>query len=451
MGRYSEHYESLRIEDALASCLQTLYESRDYSGLENEPGDIEEHDRLEQVLKFVRARLAAVDPELVTVAQADTISGKLGTVKRELDEYLKDGVTSHLVGANAACDSVVAVVASLPVPISESEVTAINDAAKTLRRSVGQLIKNVTNQRSSINARLKQIQGQGEELGKTIEAQKGRLDTALTQHQGHFSEQENARQSAFNQALQRLENEWRSGLEQARSKSDQQLERQRESLQAVADEWRDERARLRSEVDQEAKSFESDLEERAADLSAQADAVLRDLQVSQDEAMSILQVIANTAIRGFYQRRAVVAQRSTWFWQAITAAAMVLSLCLGYSVFTPLLKADAVVSSAEVVARLALVSLFGAPAVWASRQAVVYRRREYDYRRRDLKLATLEPFLHGMADDKAAEFRNRFAEQFFTGEDTDADEDATSATAPSFTVDELTKLLKPLLDLLRSK
>src|SRR6266571_72575 len=328
-------------------------------------------ERLRQIDQRLRRLLKSVDPGLVPLDTLNNLQANVARQVGELNNYVSNGNTAHLSGANDGADGVLMTVVALPVPKVPADVKELEEASVSLSKSVAEYIESLSQKAEEARTKLDGLDTRTEETSAEITGQKGRLDSAIAQYQQQFSEAESRRREEAEKA-----------------------EKDREQRFAAGEEKRN-----------------VEFSGSATKLGADAKGVVEELQNYKSQAEKLVSVIGNTGMAGGYQRVADKARRASIIWHVVAFLSLAGLISFALFEFLPALKLGFTweLFAARLLVTTAFVLLFG----YAAREAERQQREEQRNRRMELELASIDPYLALLPDDKRVEVKRIMAERFF--------------------------------------
>ena len=194
MNQWRKQYEDHPLHTELAT-IDNLLNSAKLKTIDE--SILSSFDRLITVIKTFELFTSSSIPELTTKIFLDTIYGPVAQIRIQLNNFIETENTAHLQNANNNADTLVQMIPPYTLP---EALTQSKEAISSLTIAIDGLIASLTEQARNTSDTLKQLQAgtvasteRLNQLDKTIETQKGRLDTAIAEFQKQFSETEAAR------------------------------------------------------------------------------------------------------------------------------------------------------------------------------------------------------------------------------------------------------------------
>lgn len=373
-----------------------------------ETEELEEIQGIRRVLQFVRAQLDGADPDLVSSAFLDDLRNKLNPITQELQNYLHNSNRQHLSNAASHVDNVIRSAVMIPAIRSPDDVAGLRESITSFRRSASQLLRSLEDEISKEAESVQGLRQSMSQLQQEIDAQKGRLDTAISQFQQQTSDAAGQSLQQASGAASRFLEQFSAAQERRSSEFEKLLADSREQFQELTQAREEELKAL-------ARTLESAGVEQRKQLDERARSTLNQIETLRDQAQQIVHTVGNIGMTGDYQRNAEEQRTSANRWRV---AAMILFV-LGVTGATLLLGVVAKddLSLVTTLRRIALAVLILTPAYYAAQQSRVHREREVRYRSIELELASLDPFLALMPDDLRQSIKSELAGRYFAGMD----------------------------------
>jgi hypothetical protein len=135
------------------------------------------------------------------------------------------------------------------------------------------------------------------------------------------------------------------------------------------------------------------------------------LETKHSEAKKLVSLIGNVGVTGNYQNIANSHKKSANFWRVMAIVFM--------SIFSILLVWTIIDLSSEgfnwtkSLIRLIAAAALSYPATYAARESSKHRKLETINRNAELELASINPFIEGLADDKKQMIKEKLVEKYF--------------------------------------
>src|SRR5439155_23138105 len=136
-------------------------------------GDIEKHQRLLKVLKFARARLKLIDPELTSQTVINNLGAWISNIHSQAQSFASSRSPGNIQAANTAADSIVDVVRSFRTSARDNE-EATATVTTSFREKAIEEIETVRSTGKEVRSDLTAVRKDLAETKGAIEQQKGR-------------------------------------------------------------------------------------------------------------------------------------------------------------------------------------------------------------------------------------------------------------------------------------
>ena len=244
---------------------------------------------------------------------------------------------------------------------------------------------------------------------KTIENQKGRLDSAISQFQSQFSESEDRRKETFeNQMNTRNEN-----FQEFRQKIDIEIN-------TFLEQKRQEVAETLNSFNEETKSNTEELKKTADALyrahEKEAEDTIKFIEQKREEAKKLLDIIGNIGFTGNYNRIANQERVSANILRVVAIVFMIAGIVVIGTVVFNISKTG--FDWKLILSRIGVTITILIPAFYAARESDKHRQREIKNRKMELELASIGPYLELLPDEKKIELKSSLTEKLFGQPDT---------------------------------
>jgi uncharacterized membrane protein YsdA (DUF1294 family)/predicted nucleic acid-binding Zn-ribbon protein len=395
-------------------------------------------DRIHAVVMHAKRRFDVLDPVLIPKQSLQNLDSNLSSMLQTLQAYVNDKNKSHLQTAANNCDSLL-----LQLPISSgfdamSYMDGIREAVGSFRESAAQQMRLVEEQSAGVQKKLSDLLRQVETTDKTIEVQKGRLDTAIGQFQKQFSDAESERGNQFS----KLHN----------SQSDEFLKAEKARVDEAAKDlslWTESLKKMGTEHEEEFRKInvrtEKNYDQMVTKFDTKAQGALDALDTKKKEAEDLVGLIANTGMATGYQRVADLEAKRAFRWHLVAGVSMVGLIVFAVYAFQE--TNDSSFKWTTLGTRVFVALAFGLAGVYAGRQADRHRLNERLSRRLELILLSVNPYLAELPDGERHMLKAKLAEQIFVSDHAEPDsKDGVPATnlydLLKLVLDNLTKLKK---------
>lgn len=410
LGRLTDALEALQAERMTAEVLETS-------------------ERFRRAHLYTLSVIRSADPFLVSIVVLNNIEAAAQSATNEINAYGSNGNPGHLTNASGHVDSMLAATSQLPALPPPEVADGMRDALTSFRRSAGGLLAALERDSAELQAKSQELRSFLEQAINEINAQKGRIDAAISEYHQQFSQAEMARRDEFTKSMQSLTDQV--------SKS---IEAQREHIQVAIGAAQTKLADAQIEMSR-------DLAETRRAGKEKADEIVVELEGLRDKAQELLHVIGNVGMAGEFQKAATSSRNRAFFWQGATVCS-ILGL-VGFAIWTFYTTTVPDELNWPAVGTRAFVALaFGVLAAFSSRQADRSYHAEIHNRRYQLELSSIDPYLISLPPDKRSEVKVKLADKLFGATTTDPGKSGKQATTGT-SLDTLKVALETIQDLVK--
>ena len=273
------------------------------------------------------------------------------------------------------------------------DIDSIKDSVSTFRRSVGQSIRSVETESNRVRENFNALGQQFKTLTSDISAQKGRLDTAITQFQQQFSEAEDRRRDQFEQAKDKRREDYEKLIGELREESNNSILELRNTFQTLIDKTKEDR------------------DQSNLTLNQMSTVLIQEIQGQREKAAELITIITNSGLIGGYQATANQERTTSRVWQLIAVFSFM--GLIGFAICAFLATLPEQLHWGRVGARAFVAITFGILAAYAARQADKHEVTERRNRKMELELAAIDPYLSELPVDTRHKIKEELASRLF--------------------------------------
>jgi hypothetical protein len=145
------------------------------------------------------------------------------------------------------------------------------------------------------------------------------------------------------------------------------------------------------------------------------ESILKGLDEEKKKAEKIIGVLGTQSLTYGYQQKANDEKEFYERWRGIAFTFMGISATCGVIVLAKLLDASNKLDLEQSILRFLSVSVTLIPAFYAAREAEKHRKNVAQFRKMELELATMDPFLNDLTEDNRVKMKEKLALQYFSG------------------------------------
>ncbi|MBU8920266.1 MAG: hypothetical protein KOO63_00245 [Bacteroidales bacterium] len=409
MSQWSDKFDSHQVHQLLTTA-QTLFDHA-AEHIEDDTQALEALERLRSIHGHLVRVLENINPEIVPLQGLGNMIPHLGNMNNEIQAFVSNQDTGHLVKANSHADNFLPHVGAIPTLVTPADVDGMRDAITSFRRSAGQLIHHLEQEADdhrevmdkdretsseNIDAakdRVAEVEAELEKLEGAIQTQKARLDTAIAEFQSQFSKHQDVRQEQFTEA------------EKERADANKEaIDEQEEQFTATSEAHKEKFAGICDDAKKNFSSFQTETK-------ATVDGFIKELEEYKAQAEKLVHVIGNTGMVGGYQKTANSARNTARFWQGVAIVSFIGLIWFAIKVFMATQGPD--FSWSIFAGRAFVAGTFGIVAAFAARQSDRHEEAEWYTRRVELELASIDPYLVALPEKTQHQVKEELAKRLF--------------------------------------
>lgn len=384
MNTWYERFKQHRLQSEIQE-IETILSSA--TPKVEDPALIDAYERLAYVLRMYIAFIRAIDPNRTTPQYLDSLLNTLPDIKNNLAAFVKTGNAANLNTANTQADQLLPRFQNV---ISAADASVLTQSAQDYARQADALITTLAEktakaqeQVTGMVAHVTASAARLTQLDSTIEAQKKRLDEAIAQFQKQFSESDTAR---------------RMQAEDTERNFASQFQQFRESISKD----------VQTLLDSQKKELASTVQ----NFSHDAAQIIKHMEDKKVAAARLLDVSANVAITGNYDK---CARSERFRAEALRIVALLFMAALVFGAIETIKLATKApdIDWKLLAIRFATTLTLAIPAFYAVRESNKHRVQEIRYRRMQLELAAIDPYLELLEKPKRDEIKAELTEKFF--------------------------------------
>jgi hypothetical protein len=410
LSEWANQVDQHPIHDALRSATAAL-ESILALEAERDPDTTERLARVQQVITDVVARIDSTDAGLIPLQALNNIQQPVQRIAENLANYQSSGQPDQVAAAHNQLENILVHLNLIPAPRTTADVEGIREAATSLRRSLGQNVRQLESRSAGVSSSLGALEQQLRTVEARMAESQERLDARIAEAETRLAAAEAQRSSAF---------------EAAQTERDRKADELHSTRSA---EWETALKTQRDEFGELTATAEAEMAELRAEVVSRTDVLLNEMESQKAQAQKMVGIITETGLIGGFQKEADAAQSAGTVWRVTAAVALGALVVFAVYVFITHNGQAASTSWADVGWRIFVASAVGLFAAYAARQADKHDRTRKRSRRMELELASISPYLDSLPQEQQVEMKMDLARRLFGQDDSpDAAADATSGT-----------------------
>lgn len=402
MSRWDDDFKNHQIHNNLQSANNLLKEIQNFD--DQDPEIFEEINRLNQIIRYVPIVLSKVDPVMTPLTIINELDQIVINITGELNNYKNTKDRTQLINANGRAENLLIKISNLIIPSDYADIKGIREATSSLRRSVGQYIRNIKNEQNNFKKGIEGLEGKINELSTTIDNQKTRLDEAITQFQQQFSQAEEQRRGQFTQSQEKWTQEFTMAVDKRKAEFTQEQEALKQAQGEFLNEINNKKNMLENELKTKNEQFVNEL-------SAKIESYIKKFEGYKKRAEELVHVIADTGMVGGYQEFANKERRAALLWKIVAVLSFI--GLIGFAIVAFYIVLQEKFDWSLVAGRVFVASTFGVLGAYAARLADRHEEKEKINRRMELELASIDPYLVGLPEEVLHKLKASLAERLF--------------------------------------
>ena len=356
------------------------FETRIHSNEASEKLDIENLDFYRSSTAYVRSQLDKAITVLINPTELNEVSSLLDNCLTQLNEFLGNGNVGHINNIENYIFPMLRLVRNFPVPNANDNFSysqLINDFKKLATEKAVELSK----------------------AFESVQATISKIDQDLSKRENEIQSVEKTITDKQTQ-IEGLSQNFQSNFDSIKSTETTKFEELRD--------------RLKKTVDDQTKQIDDDTK-----------SLVDRLNKKEDEAKKLVNVIGNIGATGNYRFVAEAHGKSADFWRYVAIGFMVtLSGILIWTLFNVGGEYDWKMALIRILSALVLTY----PATYAARESAKHRKLENLNRKAELELASINPFIEILSEEKKQAIKEKLVEKYFGNNDGYIENDQTDDT-----------------------
>lgn len=379
---------------------------------ENEVKEKIELDKLaffDSVHQYITDRIRLTIPVLVQDAEMTALSSEIEAGLQQINSFLGNGNTGHLNNATNNFNSALNKTRNLPLPFSKNDFN---------------FSKAIADFQNSVSEKYEQLENENSKLLKTLESFQTDLETKEGEIQRLFKLVE-----AKETEIQNLNSNFQTEFTSIKTKAIQEYETDRKTF--------------RAEIDTDKKIFTDEIKAIKNKIDTDTTGLIEKLETKLDEAKKIVNVIGNVGVTGNYQIIANDHKDSANFWRWV--AVIFMTVFSGLLVWTIIDLSSNGFDWVKSLIRLVAAAALSYPATYAAKESSKHRKLETINRTAELELASINPFIEILDEDKKQNIKEKLVDKYFGNNHTDG---ISVSKEEEVSIGGLEKILKAIMPLL---
>ncbi len=368
----SESFEKHSIFDRLNS-LEEILSNEELK----EKIDLEKLSFFQTVFSYINQRVKLTVPDLVQQAELDALSNELNAGITQINSFSGNNNVGQLNNATNNFNAALNRVKGLPIPVAKTDFN--------FSRKIADFEKTAKGKYKSLEKEKDELKSEIESFKTDLTNKEAEIQKLLKLIEGKEAE------------IQNLNSTFQTNFNNIKSEHNQNFENDKKTY--------------RTEIDKAKETFREEIDELKDSIDTDTTKIVEELNKKLTEAKTLVNLIGNVGVTGNYQNIANSHKKSADFWRVMAIVFMsVFSILLVWTIIDLSSKGfDWGKSLIRIIAAAAL----SYPATYAARESSKHRKLETINRNAELELASINPFIEGLADDKKQVIKEKLVEKYF--------------------------------------
>ncbi|SDS10085.1 hypothetical protein SAMN05216503_1982 [Polaribacter sp. KT25b] len=368
----SESFENHNIFDRLNSLKEILENEEN-----KEKIDLEKLSFFQTVFSYINQRVKLTIPDLVLQTELDSLSAELNAGISNINKFIGNNNQGHLTNATNNFNAAITKIKNFPIPVAKADFN--------FSRKIAEFEKTVKNKY------------------KSLEKEKDELKTEITKFKTDLTTKESEIQRLLKlidgkeTEILNLNSTFQTSFNNIKSEHNQNFENDKKTY--------------RAEIDKSKEVFRKEIDELKSSIDTDTTGLVEKLETKHSEAKKLVNLIGNVGVTGNYQNIANSHKESANFWRGF--AIVFMSIFSGLLVWTIIDLSSLGFDWTKSLIRLVAAAALSYPATYAARESSKHRKLETINRNAELELASINPFIEGLSDDKKQIIKEKLVEKYF--------------------------------------
>jgi hypothetical protein len=340
--------------------------------------DLESYSFLESSIQYIEDRLKITIPILINKKELDSLSELIGTSLEHINYFISNSSNAHITNANNNLFSALNVVKNIPLPFSKNDFN-FSKAISNFKNAVQEKYESLEQEKISLENEVLEVKTDLENNQEELE----RVSELLKEKEEKIVELT----EEFEEKYEKITNEFQ-------------------------DIYNSNKEEYREEINELQSDFRKEVDDLKEKINIDTTDLVNKLEKKLIDAKKIVNIVGNVGVTGNFQNIANEHKATANNWRLV--AIIFMSLLSGLLVFTIWdisngVNFDWVKSLIRIIAAAAL----SYPATYAAKESSRHRELESFNRRNELELASIEPFIELLPEEKKQEIKENLVKKYF--------------------------------------
>ncbi|OEK07588.1 hypothetical protein A8C32_17475 [Flavivirga aquatica] len=316
-------------------------------------------------------------PDLVQQTELDSLSIELNGGISKTNSFLGNNNTGHLINATNSFNAAINKIKSFPIPVAKADFN--------FSRKIADFEKTAKSKYKSLEKEKDQLKSEIENFKTDLISKETETQRLLKLIEGKETE------------IQNLNSTFQTNFNNIKSKHNQNFENDKKTY--------------RAEIDKVKESFRDEINELKNSIDTDTTSTITQLNTKLTEAKKLVNLIGNVGVTGNYQNIANNHKKSANFWRGF--AILFMSIFSVLLVWTIIDLSSLGFDWTKSLIRLVAAAALSYPATYAARESSKHRKLETINRNAELELASINPFIEDLSDDKKQIIKEKLVGKYF--------------------------------------
>lgn len=357
--------------------------------------NIQRIERFSEILNILKEALDRVDPLLLRPTTLQSINGDILNILNQLKNYNNNNNIQFVNTAENHLDKVISIFPQVMITRTPEDIEGVRKSVVSFRMSVGQHLSNVERESIETATALTVNQDKLSELSNSIESQKTRLDTIISDFQEKFLNGQTERNEKADQIIKQTQRQFYEVLSEKEDSFDEQIEEQQKEHRAQIN---NNETEYEEQMGQQEEFFTEEYEK---------------LKEMNKEAEKILGLMSMKGMAQGYQKIANDEGKKAFWWSmgSVTSLLAVIGLAIAF-----ILRHEGTMEWTDLVSRVVLTGIGITLFTYCAKQSTYHRIEERRNRKNELELASLDPYLKDMEEPDQKKVKESLVNKYFGAE-----------------------------------
>ncbi|OZM58362.1 hypothetical protein CIB95_01975 [Lottiidibacillus patelloidae] len=348
--------------------------------------------RVRDIFNYLKHTLDIADPWLISDNTLNNLGNNTSTCLSEINHFKGNRNQQHLNNIKNSMEVILQLISQLVVTRTPDEIEGVRNSVIRFRQSAAQhlsnLEKEVTESKSTFIKNKKLLI----ELSESINSQKQRIDTIISDFQDKFLNGQSERNEKTEQLIKNTKEELNNSFHDFEEKLANQILVQKELFE------------------DQLQNQKSVFEDAVAKLNKKMQDEYNSINEMNKEAEKILGLMSMKGLAHGYQKIANTEARKAFTWNLFSIATLVFLLSFGVKF---IINSASELNWTVLVSRFIITGIGLTLFTYCAKQAGNHRNEERKNRKIELELASLDPYLKDLDTEKQKDVKESLVNKYF--------------------------------------